>query len=121
MSIPAPSRPILANSLAAHCSRTPLGHIASANFSTAPNDRINCAQLPCTPFSDTSGCVRIDDVQKHAETSRTPVRRWLHRKVVELIRSESGPTGVEYAVMLTLIATVVMMGITAVGTSASSS
>jgi pilus assembly protein Flp/PilA len=47
--------------------------------------------------------------------------RWLYDKGRELLRSEDGPTAVEYAVMLALIITVCFLAITALGQSVNNS
>jgi pilus assembly protein Flp/PilA len=47
------------------------------------------------------------------------MKKWL-AKAYEFLRSEDGPTAVEYAVMLALIIVVCITAITALGTNASS-
>jgi pilus assembly protein Flp/PilA len=46
------------------------------------------------------------------------MRQWLER-AARFLRSEDGPTAVEYAVMLALIIVVCIIAITALGTNAS--
>ena len=46
------------------------------------------------------------------------MRRWVDR-AARFMKSEDGPTAVEYAVMLALIIVVCIVAITALGTSAS--
>jgi pilus assembly protein Flp/PilA len=48
----------------------------------------------------------------------SPVARALLKPVVSFLKDESGPTAVEYAVMLALIVVVCITAITALGTNA---